>query len=114
MVFNALSVAGYVYATVVDYDRPRLALGLLASTLGVVAATRPFFDPGSRAAKVRSGVIRAFLCGFLVLLLSPDHRAAAAAFTAAILLCAGLYELVVISDSREYPEGLGWLGAALL
>jgi len=65
IVFNLLSVAGYCAGAAFIWGDWHWALAPFVATGGLVVITRPFFQPNSAASKIRSGVIRCFLLGFI-------------------------------------------------
>jgi phosphatidylglycerophosphate synthase len=65
IVFNATSTAGYVLGAYFVWGNLAWAFVPFVSMAGLVVVTRPFFQPHSAASKLRSGVIRCLLIGFV-------------------------------------------------
>lgn len=65
MIMNALSFAGYVLGAFFIWGKPITAFAPLFAIGGLMLATLPFFRRHSAASKLRSGIIRFLLIGFV-------------------------------------------------
>jgi len=110
MVFNAMSVTGFVLGAVGVWNKPILALWLTLGTAVPVVLSRPLIPPGSRAAKCRSGLIRCVILVCVLPMLSSEQRLSVGIGLVPLLIIAGVYELSVMMKDEAEGRNSGWFG----
>jgi phosphatidylglycerophosphate synthase len=109
MFFNASSTIGYMAGALYHWGNWLSALAPVACTGGLVALSRPWIEPGSLAAKIRSGVIRAVLIVFVLTRLKWNTAGYTVAFTLIPLGLFTLFEEVKVMIDEKAQGVRDWL-----